>query len=224
MKFKSQVFAQASGSTGGLTYAHNKGGMYVRNRGLVKNPNTPQQQAIRVAVKQLTTRWSSVLTSAQRLAWRNYAKNVPILNALGDTRIIPELAMYIRCNVPRIQVGMGIVDDGPTTYALGTFTSPTITYTAGNQINVVFTATDPWNSNNSGALLIYQSRPQSYGKLFFKGPFQVLSPIIGPKTSPQLLAPKFTASPTANTFYRAQATGPDGRLTTDVILNPNSPL
>src|SRR3954463_16403897 len=102
MKFKSTLLAQASGSGGGATFSRNKGGMYTRSRSLVITPKTPQQVAAQNAVKTLTARWQG-LSSAVRTGWKDYAVNVPILNALGESRVIPELSWYVKCNSIRLQ-------------------------------------------------------------------------------------------------------------------------
>jgi len=43
MKFKSPILSQASGSIAGITFSHNRGGMYVRARAVPTNPGSPQQ-------------------------------------------------------------------------------------------------------------------------------------------------------------------------------------
>ena len=43
MKFTSQVYTQASGSVGGLTYSHNRSGMYTRARSTPTDPASTLQ-------------------------------------------------------------------------------------------------------------------------------------------------------------------------------------
>lgn len=221
MKFKSQVFQQASGSIGGTVYSRNKGGMYVRQRGLVKNPNTPAQQAVKAALTSLSQIWSQVLSSSQQQAWTDYAKNVPMLNALGDSLQLPPLAMFIRCNTPRLQAGLDPVLDGPTTYTIGSFTPPTAVTVAGGDIGFAFSNTDDWAQAATGALLVWCSRGQNTTINFFKGPFLFSGSQPGastPPTSPgSVLGPQ--NPPTGSkVFIRFNATNPDGRLCTPLIL------
>jgi hypothetical protein len=222
MKFSSQILQQASGSVGGATYSHNKGGMYIRQKGLVKNPNTPQQQAVKAAFTTLTQAWSTTLTAAQRTAWTVYAKNVPMLNALGQTKIIPAMSMYVRCNTPRLQAGLAVVNAGPTIFALGSLTSPAITACSATASTISFTNTDGWATTSGGALLTYSSKPQNPGKTFFKGPFQYSGKINGstatPPTSPKNVALPFPTVSGQQIFQKFQGTQADGRLTTPIIL------
>lgn len=222
MKFKSTLLAQASGSLAGNVFARNKGGQYIRARGLVKNSNTAAQQNVRNSLKTLSQSWTSILTETQRDAWTTYAKNVPLVNSLGDPTIISGLAMYIRCNSPRLSAGIAAVLDGPTTMTLGTFTPVTAAINHTTGWSIVFDDTDEWANADGGAMIFYQSRPLSVGVNFFKGPFQYFSitlgatmtPPISPTTPPNL----FPGAAGNGYFLRIQATLADGRLTSAQIL------
>jgi hypothetical protein len=216
MIFKSGVFTEASGSYQGLTWSHNKGGMYVRARAIPTDPNSAFQQTVRVSLAQLAVRWADVLTQEQRDAWATYAENVPLLNALGDARQIPPLSMYIRCNVPRLQVGLTAVDDGPVFFNLGEYTEPVITVT-GTNASVAFTVADLWASEVGSAMLVYASQQKAPTINFFKGPYRYLGRINGagtPPTSPASLALGYTPAVDNKLFFRVNVTRADGRLAT----------
>lgn len=220
MKFKSTVFAQASGSIGGTTFSRNKGGMYVRNRGLVKNPNTPAQQVVRTALKALTTAWVSTLSATNQAQWATYAANVPLLNALGDSRAIPALAMFVRCNSPRLIAGLAEVNTGPTVFAVANLTTPvpTVSHTTG--LSTAYTNTDLWATAAGGGLLIFASKPQNASINFFKGPFNYLAKVAGAATaptSPLVTAYPYTLTAGQKVFIRYIASNADGRLSADVI-------
>lgn len=226
MKFKSLVLAQASGSTGGLVYSHNKGGMYVRSRSTPINPATPQQQAVRASLKLLTTRWQNVLTPAQRAAWAIYATNVPLVNKLGEPHAIPALSMYVRCNSPRLTTGgiTNIVDDGPTAYALATFPVPVPTLTSVH-LSLAFDNTADWAIADGGYLFVYMSRPQSPTIVFFKGPFQNAATVAGatavPPTSPFVKTAinlPFPSTTGLTYFFRFNVSNADGRLSSSFIV------
>lgn len=216
MKFKSALVTQASGSAGGATFAHNSGGLYMRARSIPTNPSTAFQTAVRNILSGLSQAWSATLTTAQRTAWDTYATNVPLIGPLGDSRKVGGLAMYIRCNTPRVQAGLSSIAAAPTIFTLGTFTNPTLTITASTGlISVAFTNTDLWASATTGALLVYSSRPQSVGINFFKGPYRLAGKIVGatvPPTSPVSVTSPFTLTAGQKVFVQIQATLPDGRL------------
>lgn len=216
MKFKSALVTQASGSTGGATFAHNQGGLYMRARSVPVNPSTAQQIVIRNAMATITNRWSSTLTATQRAGWDTYSTNVPIVGPLGDARKVGGLAMYVRSNNSRIQAGLTIVDAPPTTFTLGTFTLPTVSASAATQLlSVTFTNTDDWANAVGGAMLVYVSRPQSAGINFFKGPYRYAGKISGavsPPTSPQTFAVPFPVAAGQKLFVQVTVSRADGRL------------
>jgi len=78
------IVGQISGSIAGTTYSHNKGGAYVRNRSIPTNPSTAAQLQRRADLATVSTDWQN-LTNAQRAAWEEWARQNPIVNALGDT-------------------------------------------------------------------------------------------------------------------------------------------
>lgn len=217
MIFKSQFLQQASGSLGGVTYSHNRGGMYTRQRSIPTNPNSPQQQAVRAIFGSLSILWQSTLTSAQRSAWTDYAAVISWLNALGDGITLTGQQMYVRCNTPRIQAGLARVDDGPTVGNLGDYTNPSFAYDSANsEMDVTFDNTDSWANEDDSAMLIYTSRQRAPTINFFKGPYQLAGIIAGdsvtPPTSPAAIAAPFVCAAGNRCFARAIVTRADGRL------------
>lgn len=217
MLFKSQVFTQASGSIGGQTFSHNKGGLYTRARTVPVNPATAQQQAVRNAMSQLAARWVSTLTNLQRADWLTYSQNVPLIGPLGDPREVGALPMYQRSNVSRLQAGLAVVDDAPTTFDLGDFTTPTMTASAiGNTISVTFDDSDAWANEDDSALLVYASNAQNASINFFKGPYRLKSSIDGdsvtPPTTPAVVPLSYSLTAGQRVFAQFRATRADGRL------------
>lgn len=217
MKFKSLVYSQASGSVGGLTYSHNQGGLYTRARAIPVNANTSQQLAVRNIMATLTALWVQTLTQAQRDAWATYSLNVPIPDSLGEPRDIGGLAMYCRCNIPRLQIGvLTRVDAAPTVFTLGSL-SPIVTTAdvSAQTTSTTYTNTDGWATAVGGALLLFQSRANSAATNYFKGPYRLAGFVLGaatPPTSPIVLAAIFPFALGNRVFMQARATFPDGRL------------
>lgn len=223
MKFKSEVLTQASGSIGGTTYAHNRGGLYRRARSIPTNPNSAAQQTVRTNFGQLATRWNDSLSSSSRAEWENYAANSPTTDALGDPLVLTGQQMYIRCNSVRLRGGLTPQDAGPTTFGLADLSTVTIPVdTAVDEINVAFNNGDPWANEVGGALIVQTSRFYDGSKNYLKGPFRYLGKVTGaatPPTSPNLMAATnafgqapgdFAAGQVM--FWRACAVRADGRL------------
>lgn len=216
MLIKSGLVTQVSGSLGGMTGSHNRGGMYFRSRTVPVNQQTTRQLAIRNAVTALTSRWSDTLTQAQRDAWDVYGANVPVLNPLGDQIQLSGQQHYVRSNVPRLQAALARVDDAPTTFELGSFTAPSFSITAPDQLDVTFTAGDAWVGEDDAAMLVYTGRPQAATINFFKGPYRFADSIDGnsstPPTSPATLTTDFAYSTGQKLFTFVRVTRADGRL------------
>lgn len=212
--------ATASGSLGGVTFSHNRGGPYMRTRAVPTNPNSPFQQEVRGAVSQLTSLWLTALTPVQRTAWDTYAEQVPLPNPLGDPRNVGGLAMYIRSNVPRLQAQLPRVDAAPIIFDLGAYTPPGIdSLVAPNVLTISFDNTDDWANEDDAAMLVFSSRGQNESINYFKGPYRRNASILGdgltPPTSPSVLAYPFTVAATQRAFQRFVVTRADGRLSAD---------
>lgn len=222
MKYRPLIGAGQSGSIGGITASHNRGGVYYRTRSTPVNPNTVFQQAVRSDFANLQAAWGSVLTNAQRSAWDAYALATPINNALGDPVNVGGKGMFTRGNTPRLQAGLSQVNAAPIVTGLPALTAPGITsLTASTGIAIItFTNTDEWATEDGGALLVFMSRPQSPTINGFKGPYRFAGAILGdtstPPTSPQNITSPFPLSAGQRVFFRFAAVTADGRLSPDV--------
>jgi len=98
MKFQSQIITAGSGSIGGTTYGHNKGGMYMRGRGTPYNPNSTRQQATRNAFARHAACWTEALTQAERDAWNAYAQTHTVKGPFGEDVYINGISWYIMFN------------------------------------------------------------------------------------------------------------------------------
>ena len=218
MKLKSTMIASGSGSIGGTTLSHNRGGMYLRNRSIPVNPSSAFQQAVRNATGLLAAAWGATLTAAQRSAWEVYASNVPLVDVLGDARAVTGQNMYIRSNVPRIQAGIAIINTAPTNYNLGSYTPPTVTFNATTDVAAVaFTNTDAWAAAVGGFMLWWFSRPLGPAVNFHKGPFRYAGKIDGAvsaPTSPQNVTLPYPIAVGQKVFGYCRVIQVDGRLST----------
>jgi hypothetical protein len=91
------IVGQISGSIAGVTYSHNKGGAYVRNRAIPTNPSSTAQLQRRADLATVSTTWQN-LTAAQRAAWTEWARQNPIVNALGDSILKSGHQSYVGLN------------------------------------------------------------------------------------------------------------------------------
>jgi hypothetical protein len=209
-----------SGKIGGWVFARGPSGPYIRNFVIPIDPNSARQQVVRFAVAQLATRWTETLTDVQRAAWATYAGNVQLPNRLGAMRNISALAMYTRCNVPRmtsVAPILGLLDDAPAIFDIGTYTAPVIGIVSesADTVSMGFENTDDWAVEEGGAMYVFASRPQNPTILYFRGPYRACATIPGaatPPTSPQVVNLPFPVEAGQKIFIRVNVTLPDGRL------------
>lgn len=152
------VYAQASGSIGGVTYSHNRGGMYTRTRTTPVNPNTARQGEARANLAQSSSAWSNILTEPQRQAWTTYANATPVVNALGAQLILSGQQMFNKMMLPRLIGGLALVPAGPITAGLATTPVFTVEPTLVDSGDLDMTVTVS-GAGATGDLLIYMSEP-----------------------------------------------------------------
>lgn len=172
---------QMSGSIAGNTFARNAYGNYVRSRTKGVNPNSAMQQSIRNAMAQLTARWSSTLTAAQRSAWNTYAEALNWLNRLGEEIALTGFNHYIRSNLARLYAGLEIVDDGPATLALPDADAEfDVAYSeASGEVTVTFDDERAWCDVTGAGLSVFIGSPVNETRNYFDGPWKFAGLIAG---------------------------------------------
>lgn len=98
-----------SGSIGGTTFSHNKGGPYMRRRGIPTTTPTDAQLDTRARLIQISQAYAG-LTPGEKLSWRTYAENTPIVNALGNQIRATAHQCFVGINSLRLKLGDGILD------------------------------------------------------------------------------------------------------------------
>lgn len=225
MLFTSPVYSQASGSIAGLTYSHGRSGMIVKARRTPTNPNSARQRIIRHAVARLAPHWGQVLTNDQRDAWRLYAANVPMINALGQTIFLTALNHFARSNIIRIQIGAQIRDDAPTIFDLGTFTAPVLAtaFEPTQTIIITFFPGDDWANETDSFLVGWSGRPVGPGHNFYRSPWRFGDSVEGdspPPTSPLNVPAQWPITVGQNIWAYIRILRADGRVSLPVILGP----
>lgn len=218
MKIISPIISAGSGSIAGLTASRNRGGLYFRARAIPTNPATSFQQSVRNAMTNLVTRWSSVLTQAQRDGWQVYADNTPVFDTLGQAQNLSGQQMFIRSNVEPLTRFSLVNDDAPTVFDLGPFTTPTLPGISEATQTFDFTIdnTDAWANEDNSFMLVYLSRPQNPGVNFFKGPYRFAGSVAGNSVTPPVNGQSITPIPFAvvedqRMFVKYTVTRADGR-------------
>ncbi len=159
MLFAGLLVAQGSGSAGGVTASHNKGGFYLKTRPVPTNPNSARQQATRTLLGSYASRWTLLLTQGQRDQWNTYAQTNTIKNALGQDIYINGINWYIMFGTRLSDAGFaGILVPPVGAVPIG-FDTMTIDISALNTADVTFTP--PLAAGNG--IQLWQSLPVTAG-------------------------------------------------------------
>ena len=131
----------ASGSIGGTTFSRNRYGAYTRVRAIPVNPNTLPQQNARSRLSTFSQNWQN-LAASEQLAWKSWANQNPITNALGAQQILTGQAAYVGINTRLAQATDTAIDLPPLTPAPTSLVSLSGTWDIGlGNFELIFTAT-----------------------------------------------------------------------------------
>jgi hypothetical protein len=186
MLFKSPIFSQASGSLAGITFSHNRGGQYTRQRSTPTNPNSTGQQTIRSALSQAVAAWKNSLTAANRESWDTYAVNTVFVNKLGDNVFLTGQQQWIRTSVVAYQIGQDPVTlyaSAPTTYDLGDTGTLTLSDALDSNVFSFTIGNSPaWAGDTGGNLIAFAGIDVSPTRQFYKAPFRFVDAVPGEAT------------------------------------------
>lgn len=217
MTLLASIITFSSGTVADEIHSRNPHGAYVRPYVVPFDPNTILQDQIRNRFAAISKRWGDTLTPAQRDAWATYAANVPVPSVSGRKQYLSAQQMYIRCNMPRGNPIQNAVDDGPTVFNHGEFSTPTVeTIQFVDLILVLFTGDDAWMDQDGSRMIVQVSDGQSTGINFFAGPFRGSGQIPGSSTSPPdtgaTLFDPFVPHALGPRWARVRISFADGRL------------
>lgn len=204
------------GSIGGTVFSRNGGGAYARQRVKGTNPNTTKQQVVRAIMSTMSLAWLA-LSGTVRTAWNTYAKNVSMVNRLGDTINISGWNMYCRTKAVIELIGGTMPAAAPTVMSLAE-EDPTVAIApdaSESNIDVSFDDGSPWASEVGGHLLCYQGLPQNPSINSYDGPFVYAGKIDGaltPPTSPATINSLYTIATGQKCFMQFRILRADGRL------------
>lgn len=94
-----------SGKLNGSVASRNKGGYYFRNKGIVSNPQTAKQMAVRGRFAAYSIAYSNISEEA-RQRWYDYAQLHPYTDIFGVERYLSAKAMFLKVATDRSLVGL----------------------------------------------------------------------------------------------------------------------
>lgn len=171
---KSTILAQISGSINGMTFSHNSGGAYARNRSIPANPGTDRQDEVRTAMAAISDAWKTVLTENQRTLWRSYGQGLQVQNRLGDTISLSGIAAFNRVNLFRmstLNTSMEMDPPAPPTRSdpPPTFNTVNVGWPISGAPQLEIMLTNVVGSEYS--IAVYYSGAISPGIKYYRGPY-----------------------------------------------------
>lgn len=218
--------AQISGSAGGMVFARNKSGNYIRNRTKPVNPKSERQEAARTAVSFLAERWHADLDNTQRGLWGVYAAAVPALNKLGETIHLSGFNHFMRSNCAAIRYNRGLLNDAPTILSLPEKDTDLVC-SEEDIATQTFTFTcnvGGWHPDTDGKtqMAIYQGQPQLISRQTYHGPFRYMDyidPTEGAAGTADLVA-SYPFAVGQKVWFRARIMTVSGRLSEPWQIDP----
>lgn len=157
--------ARLSGSMGGTTASHNRGGAYFRNRTKPPINDTPAAQATKSRLATVSALWKT-LTDDQKQSWYTYVGHNPKLNRIGMAHVIQANATFVGINSRLIQAAESPILLPPPTPAPTPLETLTLAADIGaGSVDITFT---PTPTGASEALWINAAITESSGRRYVK--------------------------------------------------------
>lgn len=111
------LVSEVRGKVGGVVFARNKGGMYIRNFAAPINRRTPLQAESRQFLTDAIAGWRD-LTEPARLAWGDYGREVGTFNSLGEKVTISGMSAYVAGATLLLVAGGAVPSGAPVEFSL----------------------------------------------------------------------------------------------------------
>jgi len=131
------IIAQASGSTGAVTFANTKGAPVMRVRPQRCNRCTPDQMNQQLAYNSAIAHWKALPIGTQ-YAWNLYAIKNQRQNRLGQWRRLTGMQFYLKEGIIRIAHGIPAPGSPPTYGQQGIGQPTAISFTNGGPYEIDF--------------------------------------------------------------------------------------
>ena len=142
-----EIVNDARGSINGVTYSRNKSGAYIRSKVTPSNPQTSFQSAARARITSISKGWAS-LTSAQRSAWTEWARQFGTVNPFGAKKPINGLSAFVRANTTLLAAGLPVLTDAPDNNLVTDLDSFTLALDASANELTVTSLPTPFEANH----------------------------------------------------------------------------
>lgn len=155
------------GKLNGSVASQNRYGNFWRTKASPINRRTSHQTAVRATFAFLSTAWGSLLTEAERGAFRAFAQDHPSSDVFGRSRSLDGHAMYIALNAALQNAGLAQITIPPVDITTGDVGAllEVATVTAGGTLTL---ATNESNIPGGAMINVYATKVMPNGRNFVK--------------------------------------------------------
>lgn len=217
-----------SGRVGSDVFSHNTHGPYSYTWNPHIDADTSLQRHVRNTFASLAQNWLPYNPSWWRERWETYARNVPVINRLGQQITVSGFNAYIGVNTFRKLINLYVIPLAPDNYTLGQLSPPSfrLSLPPYTTIRVRFDLSDPWRSNDNAGYGAFISLPQPPTVNHYTGPFRILGTAAGNSSNPPV-GKRFNlpVAPTSgqSIFFRSRISEGDGRLSPPIVQRVEFP-
>lgn len=163
-----------SGKVNGSVFSRNKGGAYVRGKGIVSNPQSVAQSSVRAIFGAISQAWRG-LTEVQRDAWNAATSNFPYQNRLGDTKVLSGFALHQKLNNNLSTIGQPFIANPPQPMEVAAMTDLDAVVEVGGvstTMNITGQFTDPLSV--AAKVALFATPPLSPGVSNYKNELRLV--------------------------------------------------
>ena len=159
----SAIVSDIKGTAGGNVFASNKGGNYLRRYKKPTNRNSEKQQVVRSAFGAMTGLWRQ-LTELQRSSWNEGAVNFPMMNKLGEAKVLSGQQLFNKLNNNLVQAGQATLSTCPIPQSFPSVEFTNVqNITTGNVLNFTLLTDGGVNVPNGFVLVVSATASLSAG-------------------------------------------------------------
>lgn len=181
------MIAEARGKLGGSVFSRNSYGGYIRAKTSPVQPRTPEQMSIRAAFTAISQAWRNTLSTTQRAAWDDYAKQTPMSDRFGNKILLTGATMFLRYNTAMVIVLASPLLVAPTLPGEAAMPNATLTGTVAAGVNI--SAFTPTLAEGDNVAVYSNKAPIPVSREFFNGPWTRRSFLNNVSAFPFLVVP-----------------------------------
>lgn len=178
------------GKLGGVVYAKNKGGNYIRTKITPTNPQTAAQMSMRQQLGSASSAWRS-LTAPERASWINAAPSFPVINVFGQVKQLSGFGLFVQLSKNLALVGSSAPTTAPAPIAIPPIDISILTADASaHTIAISFANAVP---GDTFTFVVCATPQLGAGIYFVKNKYRVVRLISGDTVSPLAIGTQYEA-------------------------------